>query len=190
NSNNAPLAANLENWIPKSDDIVLYTYYGCSYASRSYERPIWSKMQADMRYFGDHGIKGLMPEGPLDSGGGCAVWDMNALTFWIYSKLAWNPDEDIDALISYFCDKVYGEAAEYMEEYYHLIRQGWEEGESENHHWNFKLDETYYFDTFVYLVDLEDDIIAALNNAYNAADDMAKARISPIKTSYENYFAE
>ncbi len=190
NPNNAPLAKNLEGWVEKSDDIVLYTYYGCSYASKRYERPIWSKMQADLRWFADHGIAGVMPEGTLDRAGGSSTWTMNTLTFWLYSKLCWNPDEDIDALITEFCDKVYGEASEPMQEYYRLIRQGWEEGESENYHWNFKLTEEYYFDTFVYYLDLEDDIIDALNRAYEAADEVGKARILPIIESYEAYFIE
>jgi hypothetical protein len=77
-----------------------------------------------------------------------------------------------------------------MQEYYRLIRQGWEEGDGSAFLWNFKLTANYYFDTFVYLPDLEYDIIDALNRAYDAADDKAKAIILPIKQSYESYFAE
>jgi len=178
----------LKGWTEKTDKIVIYNYYGCFYASSEYERPIWERMQTDMQWYAENGIEGVMSEGSLDINS--SNWTMNTFTYWLYSKLAWNPYEDIDALIVEFCNKVYGEASEPMQEYYRLIRQGWEEGDGSAYLWNFKLTKEYYFDTFVYLVDLEDDIVDALNRAYDAADDKAKALILPIKNSYEAYFAE
>ena len=53
---------------------------------------------------------------------------MNILSMWLYYKLCWNPYEDLDALIVEFCDKVYGDASPYMQEYYDLLEVGWKNG--------------------------------------------------------------
>ncbi|MBE6598429.1 MAG: DUF4838 domain-containing protein [Ruminococcaceae bacterium] len=189
NANNVPIYGIMEKWKEVDNDIIVYNYYGSSAALNRYERPIWYRMQEDFRYYTSVGFNGLMPEGVTDAMGSEMTWNINALTFWLYSKLAWNPEEDVDALIVEFCDKYYGSASGHMQEYYRLLTKGWEEGESENNLWNFKLDETYYFDTFVYYLDMEGDFIAVLNEAYEAADDTVKERIRPIKESYEAYFA-
>ena len=119
------------------------------------------------------------------------MWGMNSLTFWLYHKLSWNPEEDVDALIKEFCDKCYGEASPHMLEYYRLLEKGWTEGKNDYFMWSVSPKELYlYMDNFVYLPDLEDEMIAALQNAWDAADDVEKERIRRIKEVYENYFAE
>ncbi len=190
----------MEGWKTVSNDIIIYNYYGCSNALHCYERPIWYTIQKDLHYYMESGFDGLMPQGPADidvrawSDGATrsGIWDMNMLTFWLYSKLAWNPDENIDDLIAYFCNKVYGEAADEMREYYRLILTGWEEAEdAPNYFWNFKLSEDSYFEVFVYNCDLEADILVTLRAAYDAAEtDVIKERIRPIKESYEAAFPE
>ncbi len=148
------------------------------------------KSVSDLQYYVDCGFVGLLPEGVWDGGSSKVQWDMNTLTFWLYSKLSWNPYEDVDSLIRYFCDRVYGNASEDMQEYYSLIYKGWIEGESEVQLWNYKHKADYYLDYFVYSTDLETEIIAALRNAYDSADDAAKERIRYIKESYEAAFPE
>jgi len=109
---------------------------------------------------------------------------MNALTFWLYGKLSWNPDADIPALIVKFCDKYYGGASLHMQEYYRLLEKGWNYGSTEilpyefNAKINLSCDQQYYFDYFldvevdgVYILDAITD---ALTRAYEAADDRAK----------------
>jgi len=191
NSNNLAIHAMMEKWKDIENDIVVYNYYGSYSASRQFERPIWDRMQADFQYYASIGYNGTMPEGFTDAKGSAAGWDMNTLTFWLYNKLAWNPYEDVDALIEYFCDRYYGEASDEMQEYYALLEKGWEEGESEKYLWNFKLTADYYYDTFIYQIDLEDDVLDILTRAYYAAeDDTVRARILPIKTSFENLLAQ
>ena len=127
------------DWSEMCDNLLVYNYYMC-YRSAYYQRPIWDRMQDDMQNYVKLGVIGLVPEGvpdatgtevwftELDDQGPHRIWDMNALTFWLYTKLAWNPDEDVNALITDFCDKVYGDASPYMQEYYRLIKQGWDDG--------------------------------------------------------------
>ncbi len=190
----------MEDWKCVENTTLVYDYYGCSRAVHQYERPIWRTMQKDLHYYMECGFEGTLPQGPLDNsddpgwGGGTRrqIWDMNTLTFWLYAKLTWDPDADIDELIAYFCDKVYGAASESMQEYYRLIEQGWNEAESRSEYlWNYKHYAEIYFDVFVYQSDVEADIIAALQAAYDVAEtDAIKERIRPIKESYEAAFPE
>ncbi len=193
NRNNVGIHLLMEKWKDTPHDVTIYNYYGSSAALKLFERPIWDRIQADFRYYAEIGFDGTMPEGLTDARGSTATWDMNTLTFWIYSKLAWNPEEDVDALIKTFCDRYYGEASDEMQEYYALLEKGWAEGESETYLWNFKLTADYYYDTFIYCTDLEDDMAEVLNRAYEAAaasgDNAVMERILPIKTNYETMLA-
>ncbi len=201
NSYNAPVFALIEAWKQKTDNIVVYNYYVSCCSRGQYERPIWDRIQADHRYYAENGFVGLMPEGMTDTNLTDALkkaytyrdgWDLNTLTYWLHAKLAWDPEEDVDALIAYFCDRVYGAASEQMREYYRLIEQGWNDAtEKPNYLWNYKLSAESYFDVFVYQVDLDADIVATLRSAYEAAEtEVIKERIRPILESYEAAFPE
>ncbi len=191
NMHNTRLVEDLSAWRSITPNLVTYNYYGCYLTSHSYERPIWRKLQGDLQFFAERGHIGLMPEGVADNAGKSPVWGMNTLTFWIYHKLSWNPEEDVDALIEYFCDKCYGDASEHMQEYYRLLEKGWVDGKNDYFMWGYKPKDLYlYMDNFVYLLDLEDDMIAALQNAWDAANDVEKERIRRIKEVFESYFAE
>lgn len=194
----------IDGWSQFPNELGLYEYYFCTYVLADYERPLWYKMQADMQLYAEKGFTRFTSQGVADGGSQnkdavhyftqrtfSDIWAMNTLNEWIFAKLLWNPEEDVDALIEYFCDKVYGNASQYMKEYYSLLTKGWNEGESETFLWNFKLTTQYYLDTFVYLVDLEDDIKNALRNAYEAAEtDVIKNRIGYIKETFERHFPE
>jgi hypothetical protein len=109
---------------------------------------------------------------------------MNLLSYWLFYKLAWNPEEDVDALIVKFCDKVYGDASPYMQEYYDLLYQGWKIGaEIISTEFNATIawvhDIQYYLLYFV-IVDTDDCVYIldaireTIDKAWEAADDRAK----------------
>ena len=126
NSKNIMYHRQLETWGEKTSDVVVYTYYGCFAASKEFERMIGKKMQADMQYFAEKGFRGMLPEGSIDNGPGDESWEQNTLTFWLYSKLLWNPDADVDQLVAEFCAKVYGVAAPEMLRYYQMRQMAWD----------------------------------------------------------------
>ncbi len=110
--------------------------------------------------------------------------DMNLLSVWLFLKLGWNPYEDVDALIVEFCDKVYGDASDEMQEYYSLLTMGWNEGAAIiptefNARIQLFFDASYYLNYFLD-VETEDGVHIlsalkdALTRAYEAADDKAK----------------
>ena len=180
---------NIEGWKKITRNMAFYNYYGSFTPSASYERPIADRIQADLQYYSENGFAGLLPEGTADSGSGSNSWSMNALTFWLYSKLAWNPDENINALIVEFCDKAYGDASKAMQEYYALVKLGWDEGkDGVNVKWYHPLD--VYMSNFVLNSGLTDDMQAALDKAFEMAEGTAKERIRYIKAKFEENIRE
>lgn len=180
---------NIEGWKKITRNMAFYNYYGSFTPSASYERPIADRIQADLQYYSENGFAGLLPEGTADSGSGSNSWSMNALTFWLYSKLAWNPDENINALIVEFCDKAYGDASEAMQEYYALVKLGWDKGkDGVNVKWYHPLD--VYMSNFVLNSGLTDDMQAALDKAFEMAEGTAKERIRYIKAKFEENIRE
>ncbi len=192
-------AAAFKGWLEKTQNIICYSYYGCYLPSGWYERPTWDRIQNDFQYFAEHGLTGMQPDiykdyppmeyyleklWDFDRGD---IWAMNILTHWLVFKLAWNPYEDVDALIVEFCDKVYGEASEHMQEYYRLLKMGWDDG-CEYHASQFNANCRWDTDVGVYLwdfLDVEVDGVhiltalrEALDKAWEAADDRAKVHIS------------
>jgi len=214
----------LKDWMEKTDNIFFYTYYGCYIPAVQYERPWWDVMQKDFQYFAEQGLTGIMPSAVSDDdtsaynwlvdesgqitfgAGGIGdefsrgdEWSMCALSFWLYEKLVWNPYADVDALIVEFCDKVYGDASPYMQEYYRLLEKGWLEGadsvyEEFNNFFFFGKTLPFYVDYCLLNSDFEENIleqiVAALNNAWDAADDKAKEHIRYIKDMMESIYAE
>jgi hypothetical protein len=169
----------LEKWLTKTNHIVMYNYYG-SFLSEAYERPIAEKVQADMQYYRDLGITGIVPENKTDAKG--PFWGINALQFWLFEKLFWNPDADIEQLKSDFIRKAYGNAAEPMKRYYDLIEQGWN---SDSSPIGYNASESTYIGKLIIEAGIKDAAQSALDEAWALANEQQKARIEPIKTTFE-----
>ena len=109
-------------------------------------------------------------------------WDMNLLTYWVYSKLTWDPYLDLDELVEDFCRKVYGDAAPYMLEYHRLLKEGWDRGNEEG---PIKVTVNYraesFYQSFVIAPGIGQAPIDARNQAYEAANDIQKQRISYVR---------
>ncbi len=224
---NEPVAAessdlwrNFEKWIARTNNIIELNYYGCSASYFAYERPMWDRVQDDLRLFAEIGLVGVNDAGCADGEvpfwweiteankhkrgqnpdyTQTDGWAMQAMSNWIYHKLAWNPEENVAALIDYYCDKVYGEASDEMQEYYRLVRIGWEQGceyysteFNVNLHW--ETTPIKYYEDFVAYDDpedggfLPDKILAALAAAYDAAtEDDEKEKIGLIKRLFTEF---
>ncbi len=203
---------NLKKWTELTSNIMIYSYYGCIRCGSIYPRPIWDRLQTDAQFFAEHGFKGVQAEGIADDAGvygwlkeyyedgvtpytNSNQWDMNALSFWVYGKLLWNPYEDVDALVVKFCDKVYGNASEHMQEFYRLVQMGWKDGADLmstefNNVYKFSTPPMTYWDYFINVtvgdVNILEGIQEALQKAWDAANDAEKAHIRYIKEVFDN----
>ena len=116
-------------------------------------------------------------------GTGDLNWAMNSLTYWIFHKLAWNPNENVNALIDQFCKTVYGDAAIYMRQYYSYLKQGWNSGTLDIQ-WTTSAADLY--NAFVITPGVADDIQTALYNAMAAVEGQSvyQERIRYIKETF------
>ncbi|BBI32878.1 DUF4838 domain-containing protein [Cohnella abietis] len=179
NSTNYGHKLKLEGWLNNTSNVVMYNYYG-SFLSDTYERPIAEKVQADMKYYRDMGITGVMPESIMDAR--VPNWSINALQFWLFQKLMWNPDADLEQLKSDYIRKAYGAAAEPMREYYDLIAQGWNYDQQPI---GYNTSAKTYIGKYIIEAGIKDAAQAALDEAWALADGKARERIKPIKTTFE-----
>lgn len=181
NPNNA-CHENLLAWCELTRNIILYHYYGCFLyqGDLDYERPIAKKVQADLQYYRDLGLLGILPEGRVDVSE--IDWGVNALQFWLINQLFWDPDADLAALTLDFCRKAYGDAADDMLAYYALIEEGWNQFDDPV---NYSTTNQTYYGKFVIQAGIAEAAQAALDRAWAAADPAARTRIRPIKESFE-----
>lgn len=53
-------------------------------------------------------------------------WDRQHLNYYIWLKLLWNPDFNVDAAIDEYCRRMYGKSAETMREIIRILTERWE----------------------------------------------------------------
>ena len=76
----------------------------------------WKTMASHIRDFRDNNAIGILEEGDYQTVS-CELREMRS---WVLSKLLWNPDADVDALIMDFTDGYYGAAGKYIRDYLDL----------------------------------------------------------------------
>jgi hypothetical protein len=207
-----------KSWIEKHPNVMLYTYYFTHFVMGWYERPIWYRMQSDLQYYANCGVLGLRVETRGENPDAIYNWQkamisqdpveyqyrmteldtrlMNLMSYWIYYKLCWNPYEDVDALIEKFCDKVYKDASPYMQEYYRILKMGWDDGGAFlatqfNSNLILTSEAQIYYDYFINVevdgIDIHAAIKENLNKAWEAADDKTKEYIRPHYEAFSDW---
>ena len=103
---NAEYAKDLQAWRKNfKGDLSIYSYYR-KYAWNSLPVIIPHYMQADMQWYAKVGTDGMASYSePGD-------WRTYELNHYVLSQLSWNPDYDVDAGISEFCEARYGKCAD------------------------------------------------------------------------------
>ncbi|MGN1347018.1 MAG: DUF4838 domain-containing protein, partial [Eubacteriales bacterium] len=193
-SGNAKVRFNVEHWVKRTKNLCLYHYWGC-FNGHIYSRPIAGKVQKDLKWYASLGVRGLCPEGLVDSSLPTVrtndVWHMNSLYLWLCCRLFWNPDADLEELTRRYCRLAYGEAAEWMEEYYRLIQKGWDE--MPGYVW-YATGGELYIRQFIMEAGIDSALLNALERALDLCagkDPLAEARIRPmyriVKEQVERY---
>lgn len=79
--------------------------------------PNWYVLGPNVRFFAEHGVRGVFQEGTYGSVGG----DMSPLKGYVLSRMLWDPTTDDDALITDFLAGYYGAAAPFIRDYMDLM---------------------------------------------------------------------
>ncbi|MCL2513561.1 MAG: DUF4838 domain-containing protein [Oscillospiraceae bacterium] len=101
----------LQDWREVCDNIMFFEY-PCTYDHYGIPYPIWGALQSYMQYYSANNVKGLL---------NCtnAAGDMNfyVMSTYLYAKLLWNPDVDLEKVYKEFLPLYYGEGWQYIREY-------------------------------------------------------------------------
>ena len=100
--------------------------YGYHYATFSWNvpllLPIWDVCQDEIRWCRDGGIRFYKTE---FYGENLASARVNRFSSYAFTKLFWNPDLDMDALMTDYTDRVFGKAGPEMKAYWQLLAKSW-----------------------------------------------------------------
>jgi hypothetical protein len=100
---------------------VLYVWdYTTNFAHYLQPFPNFEVLQANVRFFVRHGVKGLFEQGNYSPGGN---GEMTPLRAYVLAKLLWNPDTDVQRHINDFLHGYYGRAAGAIRAYMELLHR-------------------------------------------------------------------
>lgn len=101
----------LEGWSKISDNLFVWDY-GINFDGMMSPFPNLHILQDNIQTFRDHHVK--MHFSRI---GGSYCGDFAELRAYLVSKLMWNPDADVDALMKHFLNGYYGKAGTYLYQY-------------------------------------------------------------------------
>ena len=110
----AAFVKDLKNWSAITNNIFLWDYV-VQFKNYLTPFPNFSVLQANIQFFKENGVEMMFEQG---SGGNWS--DLSELKQYLIAKLLWNPNLDVDSLAHHFIYTYYGEAAEYIMQYYQL----------------------------------------------------------------------
>ncbi|MEM3648819.1 MAG: DUF4838 domain-containing protein [Thermoproteota archaeon] len=116
---NKSFRRDIEAWQPVSP--LLYVWdYTTNFAHYIQPFPNLEVLQANVRFFVKHGVKGLFEQGNYSPGGN---GEMAPLRAYLLAKLLWNPDTDIQKHLNDFLEGYYGGAANAVRAYIELLHR-------------------------------------------------------------------
>ena len=112
---NRTFLQDLQDWGEIAPHLYIWDYV-TDFAQYCLPVANWKTMQPHIRDFRDNHAIGILEEGDYQTVS-CELREMRS---WILSKLMWNPDADVDALIGDFTDGYYGPAGKHIRAYLDL----------------------------------------------------------------------
>ncbi len=109
----------LHKWAEIMDGrLAIYDYDQGMLVWRDLPNPSHQAFRQDVKHYRDAGILGINTESRNAIG-------TTFLNLFFRGRLMWNPDEDVDSLLTEFYPKFYGPAAKPMEAYWSAIYEAW-----------------------------------------------------------------
>ena len=115
---NASFAQDIRDWYRLSQRLYIWDYV-TNFAHYVQPQPNWFVLGPNLRFFHDHGAKGVFEEGAYQSSGS----EMSEMRSWVLAQLLWNPDQDDRKLVREFLDGYYGKAAQPIWDYMTLVSE-------------------------------------------------------------------
>ncbi len=121
---NQKFADDIRGWSKICQRVYIWDYT-TNFAHYIQPHPNLRVLGPNIRFFVDHGVRGIFEQGAYTSLGA----EFAELKAWVLAKLLWNPRLDDQALVREFVHGYYGAAAAPMSEYIQLIH---DEAEAKN----------------------------------------------------------
>ena len=116
---NMEIYKDLKSWEPLSHDIYVW-HYITNFNGYFQPFPDFHATAKDLKLLDAmKSVQGVFLQGSYGTIGG----ELATMRTWVFSKLLWNPEQDVDALISEFCYGYYGGAAKDVLAYLKLLNE-------------------------------------------------------------------
>ena len=112
---NKDFLKDLKDWSAIAPHLYIWDYV-TDFAQYCLPVANWKTMAPHIKDFRDNHAIGILEEGDYQTVS-CELREMRS---WVLSKLMWNPDADVEALITDFSDGYYGAAGPYIRKYIDL----------------------------------------------------------------------
>ena len=139
---NRSFLSDMNDWRKIANNIYIWDYT-TGFQNYLLPFPNFDVLAANYRYFSHSNVVGIMEEGAHD-----APWnEFSELKQWLVAKLMWNPNQDIDSLVTLFINDYYGQAAPFVKQYYNLCKKQ----VSDDTHFTIKIDchSNLFSDSFI-----------------------------------------
>lgn len=107
----------LKGWAELAPHLFIWDYI-VDYAQYIAPWPNFQVLGPNIKIFGDNKAIGIFEEAQYQSAGA----EFDEMKAWVVNQLLWNPNQDVDSLVSIFVKGYYGKAAPYIKEYYDLCQ--------------------------------------------------------------------
>ena len=114
---NEKFMRDLKGWAELAPHLFIWDYI-VDYAQYIAPWPNFQVLGPNIKVFGDNKAIGVFEEAQYQSAGA----EFDELKAWVVNQLLWNPEQDVDSLVSIFVKGYYGKAAPYVKEYYDLCQ--------------------------------------------------------------------
>ena len=114
---NEAFMRDLKGWAEIAPHLFIWDYI-VDYAQYIAPWPNFQVLGPNIKVFGNHHAIGIFEEAQYQSAGA----EFDEMKAWTVNQLLWNPDQDVDSLVSIFIKGFYGKAAPYVKEYYQLCQ--------------------------------------------------------------------
>ena len=114
---NEKFMSDLKGWAELAPHLFIWDYI-VDYAQYIAPWPNFQVLGPNIKVFGDNKAIGIFEEAQYQSAGA----EFDEMKAWTVNQLLWNPNQDVDSLVSIFVKGYYGKAAPYIKEYYNLCQ--------------------------------------------------------------------
>ena len=114
---NEAFMRDLRAWAALAPHLFIWDYI-VDYAQYIAPWPNFQVLGPNIKVFGDNKAIGIFEEAQYQSAGA----EFDEMKSWTVNQLLWNPEQDVDSLVSIFVDGFYGKAAPKVMEYYCLVK--------------------------------------------------------------------